>query len=118
MTTRRNGCAMGAAGAAMVALGLVSVLNGDQSLSSSRISLRSRQISPFLSNNRRCMTAKSAVCDCDSGTATISTSGSPVQVTASTLRGLTLKDVNDNIVDLGEQMGSGKSVVVFLRHLG
>jgi hypothetical protein len=40
------------------------------------------------------------------------------QVTGSTLRSIALKDASGAMVEMAEAMGDGKSVVVFLRHLG
>jgi hypothetical protein len=42
----------------------------------------------------------------------------PPQVTANALRSAVLTDADGNLVRLGEQMGKGTSIVVFLRHLG
>jgi hypothetical protein len=42
----------------------------------------------------------------------------PPQVTAKALRSAVLTDADGNLVRLGEQMGTGTSIVVFLRHLG
>mmetsp|Transcript_8056 Transcript_8056/g.9798 ORF Transcript_8056/g.9798 Transcript_8056/m.9798 type:complete len:167 (-) Transcript_8056:803-1303(-) len=62
--------------------------------------------------------ASTAQCNCDGGTATIKSTGSPIKVTAGDLRDMTLLDANGEHRDLGDSMGSGKSIVVFLRHLG
>lgn len=42
----------------------------------------------------------------------------PEGVTANVLRSAVLTDVNGNSVKLGDKMGSGTSIVIFLRHLG
>ena len=42
----------------------------------------------------------------------------PESVTAQGLRSAILTNANGELVSLGEQMGKGTSVVVFLRHLG
>jgi hypothetical protein len=42
----------------------------------------------------------------------------PPQVTAKALRSAVLTDADGNLVRLGEEMGKGTSIVVFLRHLG
>mmetsp|Transcript_12497 Transcript_12497/g.16440 ORF Transcript_12497/g.16440 Transcript_12497/m.16440 type:complete len:104 (-) Transcript_12497:20-331(-) len=42
----------------------------------------------------------------------------PPQVTANALRSAVLTDADGNLVRLGDQMGKGTSIVVFLRHLG
>ena len=42
----------------------------------------------------------------------------PPQVTAKALRSALLTDANGNLVKLGQEMGNGVSIVVFLRHLG
>jgi hypothetical protein len=42
----------------------------------------------------------------------------PVDVTAKALRSAILTNANGEMVSLGEQMGKGTSIVVFLRHLG
>ena len=42
----------------------------------------------------------------------------PESVTAQNLRSAILKNANGEFVNLGEKMGSGTSIVVFLRHLG
>jgi hypothetical protein len=42
----------------------------------------------------------------------------PESVTAKVLRSATLTDANGELVRLGDKMGKGTSIVVFLRHLG
>jgi hypothetical protein len=42
----------------------------------------------------------------------------PESVTAQSLRSAILTNANGELVTLGEQMGKGTSIVVFLRHLG
>lgn len=42
----------------------------------------------------------------------------PESVTAQGLRSAVLTNADGELVNLGEQMGQGKSIVVFLRHLG
>jgi hypothetical protein len=42
----------------------------------------------------------------------------PVDVTAKALRSAIVTNANGEMVSLGEQMGKGASIVVFLRHLG
>ena len=42
----------------------------------------------------------------------------PEAVTAAALRSATLTDANGQFARLGEKMGKGTSIVVFLRHLG
>lgn len=42
----------------------------------------------------------------------------PESVTAQGLRSAVLTNADGDLVNLGEQMGQGKSIVVFLRHLG
>jgi hypothetical protein len=42
----------------------------------------------------------------------------PVDVTAKALRSAMVTNANGEMVSLGEQMGKGASIVVFLRHLG
>jgi len=62
--------------------------------------------------------SSSASCECDAGVATVTSSGVPKTVRASTLRALDLMGADGQMQNLGEKMGEGKSVVVFLRHLG
>ena len=42
----------------------------------------------------------------------------PASVTAASLRSAQLTNVNGETVNLGECMGPGTSIVIFLRHLG
>lgn len=42
----------------------------------------------------------------------------PESVTAKVLRSATLTDANGELVRLGDKMGKGTSIVIFLRHLG
>ena len=42
----------------------------------------------------------------------------PESVTARDLRSAILTNADGELVNLGEKMGNGKSIVVFLRHLG
>ena len=57
-------------------------------------------------------TTEGSICDIPSNVQV------PEDFTAAGLRSAVLTDADGNIVRLGEKMGSGTSVVIFLRHLG
>eukprot|EP00965_Chrysotila_dentata_P196938 6177898-Pleurochrysis_carterae.AAC.3 len=60
----------------------------------------------------------SSIEDCGCGTAADPLFVNGISVTADKLRSLTLVNSKGERVTVGSQIGDGKSVVVFLRHLG
>lgn len=87
------------------------------SVSLQRVSSSARIVSYELSAE----TVRKEDCECvssDSGDGLLADSLVDQKGSAQLFRSLTLTDANGENIRLGERMGEGKSVVIFLRHLG